>query len=206
METAVLILKEILQTLLGCVKLLLDPKVWLMLALVGLLGFIRGCSDEKQRFDAHLELDDAIQKAQLERKLAIEERNRQIQQEVENDQINEMALLQSDLDDANQRLRESELRRFVPQPSRSTSGSVQSSCPVAGERDFLNRVYFGQTVCYDAELLDQGIRERVGRIRERLKGLAQRSVDALDDDKWWGDWARKIKACPVPTGPSSAPR
>lgn len=189
-----LVLKELGLWLADVITLLLNPKVWLIMVAVGSYGFLRGCEDEKQRFDEHVKLDEALGAAQLARTLSVNAQNKAFQEEVEHESTFELAGLLGDLGAADERLREHANRRILPVAGRGPDKPVQPSCS-PGERDFLVAIYAGSTVCYGVEQLDQGIQRIVGRAIGRARGIAEPAVIAIDDARWWGEWGRKIGAC-----------
>lgn len=186
-----------LKVLLDCLKTLLDPKVVMMVILGGVVGFNRGCADEHERFEAHLQLDEARTEAQSKINQFLVKRNDQARQETENELNEENDLLTGLLADAEQRLHDNEQHGFLPDRP-STRKPVQPLGSITpGERLFLDNVYSGDTLCYAREYLDQGIRDIAQRARERRASLAQQAVDAIRDAGGFGSWADKVDACPI---------
>lgn len=186
----------VLGFVLDTLKFLFEPKVWLLLAVAGALGFFKGCADERERHEAFVAAVKRVGDEQNERTRKTNDLNRRIQKEMDDAHRMESDRLRGDLAAAHARLRDRTGRSFVPGPSASAGEPVQaSSCANERERLFLNRIYSGEIVCYPGREMDQRVRIAGERVLRRLAGLSEPAVVALDDARWWGEWAVKVDAC-----------
>lgn len=198
MEAALVLLKAFGAFALDSIKLLLDPKVWLLLVIAGGACFVRGCQHEEIVFDQYKAL---IEKTGEQQEAFTKQRNAEnktAQQEVDHE--NEMALdvLADKLTAAEQRLLADSRGSFVPGASASPDKSVQpGQAPV------------GQPIitCFDANVLDSGIRAGVDRLQQRFARLAQSCGAALTSLPEWREWAGKVGSCEavIPSSATSSP-
>lgn len=177
-------------------KLLLDPKVWLLLVVAWGYGFIRGCQDASEKYEEKLSTIERIGQAAEERRKEINQRNLEARDEIAAESIDEMLRLGHELDDANERLRQNAGSGFVPRPRPRSDRDVSASGPSEREQSFLRRVYSGELVCYDRNRLDEGMGSLVEGLRQRSSVLAVNAIAALVDQKLWGIWASKVESCP----------
>lgn len=179
-------------------KLLADPKVWLIALAAASFGFVRGCEDEKGRYDEHLALDKERAELAAAKAKARDEYNRKIKEGIDRESKSSLADLRIERDALEQRLRERPFRIRVVRPSSGAARTVQPGCS-DGERAFLGELYAGTTLCYGRDYLVDGLQQIVGgalgRAFERAGKLAEPATTALDDSRWWGNWAIKVDAC-----------
>ena len=190
-----------LEFVLGALKLLLDPKVWLLIVVAAAAGFVKGCVHEEVQFNAYKTVVASVGKAQEAWTKQRNAANKAAQQEVENVHKAELAIAAADLDAAEHRLQLNTSRGFVPGAGLSTGkpllGGATATDPIVPLDNGL--------VCFDPQELDRRIRASVDRLQQRLAGLAERCVTALSDGGAWNLWAGKVGACPVTAAAAGAP-
>lgn len=151
-------------------------------------GFVVGCLDEKDR---HEQTKAAVRAAGEAREKATREqeiRDRQAKLETEMNHANELKAR-----DARFSALYARYAKLLNTPSSSslvsgrTAGSTEP-VPASG------------VVCFKHDELERGIQQALGRFAIRALQLLQRGEDGLDDRRWWGDFARRIEACPSPKG------
>lgn len=189
------------------IKLLLDPKVWLLMAVVALLAYVKGCEMESEHFKSWRDAAEAVGKQQEERTKQINARNRALQKEVDDAHARDVARDERDLADTDDRLRRDANRGFLPGPGPRPPKPVpaRSAEVLARETEFLRRVYLGVYVCYSGDKLDKDVRAGYDGLLSGLAPLAQQSIDALDDALWWGQWGVKVGACSLKGSAGGAP-
>lgn len=184
--------------LLECLKLLLDPKVWILLALVGAATYMKGCSDEKQRFDDFVQAAERLGKQQEAWAKEISARNNRSKQEVERAAKVERDRLIAEHAVALERVRRNADRNELPRGRPGTAKPV----PPGGGAGIATAPKPEQpkpsnVICYDADRLNAGVRAAYDRLLERAGRLVQRGTDGLTDSRWWGDFSRQVGSCPV---------
>lgn len=142
---------------------------------VGLaLGYLKGCSDEKERFDDFKVAVHAVGKAQEDATKKTIARQKQVTQEVTDANVKALAGLAARLADARRELREYSSRGAVPAAPTST-GRPQ------GE------------VCYDNAELGRRVDAALRVFSERTLELIRRGEEAMIDRKSWADWEAGVQ-------------
>lgn len=122
-------------------------------------GFITGCVNEKERFDAYKALAAATGKAQEDRTAAHIANDKQAKQESDRAYQKKLSRLRADHDLDLARLRA------------DADSSLLSAVPdAAGRGDFVRPA----TLCYDRDKLDAGLRGSIQRFIERSSEIVQR--------------------------------
>jgi len=155
-------------------------KVGLILALVA-GAYVKGCSDEKERFDRFKGGVEAVGKAQEERTAERIRRDKQLQLEAENAHKAALNKLTGQYERYIARLRDNPGRGNVPTTGTSTGYVVREG-----------------DICFDREQLASGMGEADRILREGAARLLRKGEEALTDSAGWGGWARGIGSCPSP--------
>lgn len=133
------------------------------------LGYLKGCSDEKERFESFKVAVEAAGEAQAKATKERIARQKQVTKEVSDANVKALAGLAARLADARRSLREYASRSAVPAASTS-----------AGRPE-------GE-VCYDNAELGRRVDEALRVFSERTLELIRRGEEALIDRKSWADW------------------
>jgi hypothetical protein len=168
----------------------LDPRFWVVATMIFVVGWFKGCQDEQERHEESRQLAQKLYDEQEKRTKERNERNKLAQQETEKAHAKE-------LKERSDRYAALYRRHWLSQ--QSGSSIVPGNTTGSGES-----LQAGQTVCYDRDRLNAGIGEAVERYRSSVRSalvgliqLVQAGEQGLADAKWWGDWARKVEACPA---------
>lgn len=199
--TLLAIAKSLGAWLLDTLALLLNPKVWLLLVAAAAFGFLKGCEDEKGRFDAFKAAQELVAAVQAEHTKQVNDRNRRAMKEVE---------------DAARKDREEHAARFAALYRRYHDGVLNDpGTGIVPGHAFgsTQPLQPGSVLCFDRDRLEQGV---VGALRdyarsmapvtERLAALVERGDGGLQDSLWWGRWSRQVDICPAaPEATPAAP-
>lgn len=139
-----------------------------------MLGYVKGCTDEKERFDSFKASVEAVGKAQEAATKARIANNKKAKEEIDAQNVKALAGLSARLADARRRLREYASRSVVP-AAPTTSGRPQ------GE------------VCYDNAELGRRVDEALRTFQERTLELIRRGEEAMIDRKSWSDWSERVE-------------
>lgn len=158
----------------GFLRPLLDPKVWLLLALAGLAGFIHGCQEEKER---HATTMTIIERMGEEHKRWSDQRRAEqkaITERKDAEHAKRIKNLTAATADLRRKLRERTDSFEVP--------AARAPAP-GGERLGVG------AVCFDRDRLGEGIRRSLQRFSERLAALAERGGAGIANFGTCAEWA-----------------
>lgn len=151
---------------------------WRLFAIIGLIvgGYVKGCSDEKGRFDQFKAQVEATGEAQRKMNLARIANDKKAQKEVEDARKNSAPARVERVARIGSGLRANAGRGITAPAAPGPAGPVQ-------------------TACYDLGKLDAGIRASFDRLLDRLTPILQSGAEGLDDAGWWRTWALKVGSC-----------
>lgn len=158
---------------LDCLALLLDPKVWLLLAVAGLVGMIKGCTDERERHEELMATIERIGKAHQEWSARRTAEQKSITERKDKDHAKKLEVLTAANGDLQRRLRAAAGRSIVP----AVPGS-----PAGGEAG-------GGVVCFSRDRLAEGLGRSLQRFSDRFGDIASRGARGLADFGTCAEWA-----------------
>lgn len=143
-------------------------------------GYLKGCSDEKERFDAYRGQVEAQGRAQEERTKARIARDKQLVKESDDAHTNRMAAAGRTVDALVRELRAERARGSVvpPAPGAATGG------PGVGANNAV--------VCFAGDRLREGVERSLEGFEERATALVQRGVAAIVLGETCAEWAVKL--------------
>ncbi len=136
-------------------------------------GYLKGCSDERERFEAFKAQVEAVGKAQHERTLARIAEAKARQKEAEDAHRKELEALRARARDAERRMRDA-----------LAGGSPVPAVPRAAEGG-------AGTICFDREALDRGLRGALERLLAGTAGIVVRGDEAASAFRACAEWAMK---------------
>lgn len=152
------------------------PWAFGLLAAVAIGGYIKGCSDERERFDAFKAQVEAVGEAQRERTLARIAEAKLRKKEADDAHAKEMARLRARLRDTERRMRDALDTGGGPVPA-------VPGTPGSGDASGL--------ICFDREALDRGLRGALERLLAGTAGVIARGDEARAALRACAEWAMK---------------
>jgi len=165
----------------------MDPiRIVLLVVVICLFpaGFVTGCVNEKGRHDQT--------KAAVRATAQIQEQRAKEQQERDN-----RAKLETEANHA--KAIEIHRRKFSSLYTRYAQllDAPSGSSIVSGSSSGAAELVPAGRVCFDAQELERGVQQALGRFALGALGGLQSGEEGLDDRRWWGDFARRIESCPA---------
>lgn len=151
---------------------------WLvLLVIVGLGGYVKGCTDKQAELDAYRAAVEAAGEVQRQRTLARIAESKLHRKEAEDAYRREVAALRARVRDTERRLRE----------SISAGGGPVPAVPGAAE----SGVGGGDTVCFDRAALNRDLRTALERLLGGVSEVVSRGDEARAQFRACAEWALK---------------
>lgn len=161
--------------------LLFVGRYWKLFAVAALVagGYVKGCSDEKERFDEHLALDKVLGEAQTK----WSQRRTAQGKDITKGKDAENAEVHRKLDVAL-----GHVGFFADELRKRPSGSIVPAVPSASEGGG-TVAGDGGAICFGRDRLRDGIEGSLGRFGERFREIAKRGAAAVANFQTCATWA-----------------